>query len=159
MSHGFTGFIVTSPCCFSSFPKANGTFKLLDSARMTKAIAFTNILRNLATHSQGREILHRCEIPTAQNQSFVGCLLCAVRSLLSLDNSWYSTDRSLELITSLIDLCGLLNTLSSNGNLEGVVPVYHLISQSWKILVSGFVCLFSFLSVTTCMNERKEVFI
>lgn len=68
MSHGFTGFIVTSPCCFSSFPKANGTFKLLDSARMTKAIAFTNILRNLATHSQGREILHRCEIPTAQNQ-------------------------------------------------------------------------------------------
>ncbi|TPP66646.1 hypothetical protein FGIG_00518 [Fasciola gigantica] len=119
------------------FPKTvNAPLKWSDSARMIKAIAFANILRNLASHSRGREILHQCNILIDQSQSFMDCLLCIVRTALTSDSDLFSTDRSVELMASLIDLCGLMNTLSSNGKLHSIFPVYHLVLQTWKVLTS-----------------------
>ncbi|THD24190.1 hypothetical protein D915_004865 [Fasciola hepatica] len=119
------------------FPKTvNAPLKWTDSARMIKAIAFTNILRNLASHSRGREILHQCNTLIDQSQSFMDCLLCVVRTALTSDSNLFSTDRSVELTASLIDLCGLMNTLSSNGKLHSIFPVYHLVLQTWKVLTS-----------------------
>ncbi|VDP67371.1 unnamed protein product [Echinostoma caproni] len=121
------------------FPvKPTASLNMADPVRLSKAVAYTDIFRNLVSHSEGRTLLHKFGALTDTNERFIDRLQTIVRYVIKSADELSSRSEVAEFATSLIDLCGLLNTLSSHDSLSGVLPIYHLTVRTFKTLVNLF---------------------